>query len=135
MGNLILSGTFALTIDTGAVASGMVTATALTLIGSPVLTITDLGGDASLSPGTQFVFVDYGSGSWNGGLFSFNGTTINNGDDVTIGGNTFEVIYNDTANGDNSVTLNVVPEPGVISFVCIGLLAVTRRIRQNRRSR
>ena len=135
VGSLTLSGTFLLTIDTGAAACGMVTATALNLINSPVLAISDIGGDQVLDQGTGFVILDYGAGTWNGGLFTFNGTTLNNGDEIVLGANIYQVTYNDTANGDNAVTLDVVPEPGVSSLVLAGILALSQfRVRAAKRA-
>lgn len=138
LGALSLRGnaTFALTINTGATSSSKVTASSLLLdtANSVVLTISDVGGDAALADGTKFTILDYKSGTYNGGLLTYNSTVLSNGAGFSMGSNYFQINYTDSVNGDNTVTLTAVPEPGTWAMVISGLGLLSFWQRNRRRS-
>jgi hypothetical protein len=73
------------------------------------LSISDLS-PASFTNGA-LVFIDY-SGTWNGGLFTVNGTVIHdNADTFSVNGNTYQIDY-DYGGAGGAVALLAVPEPG-----------------------
>jgi hypothetical protein len=131
-GSLSMFGTasFALEIDTTAVTADMANVAGPFTLDpnhSVTLSITDLGGNAVLAPGTVFAFIDYPDGSWNGGLFA------GRADDSTFlfGANTFRISYNGTDNATSAVTLQVVPEPSTTALLALLLPLSAARRRRN----
>jgi len=92
----------------------------LSLSGTVPLSVADLGPDAPVSPGTVFSMVNYGGSLAGGGLFSYGGTSLADGDTFVVGSNTWRIAYSSTTAGVNVtsalpsgsfVNLISVPEP------------------------
>jgi autotransporter-associated beta strand protein len=127
--NLNSGSTFKLELNTTSNATDLLATTGglnLALSNDAILSITDLGGTSTLNP---FVFITYASGTWNGGLFTVNGSVIADDSLLTVGVNTFKLDYN--YNGD-SVALIAVPEPSTLIPLAsgIGMLLGLRRMRR-----
>lgn len=93
-----------------------------------ILTITDLSPAAFL--GSPLVFATY-TGAWNNGLFTYDGSVIPNDGLLTVGGNTFELVYN---YNNDSAALLAVPEPaslGMLAFGAVSILGFRRRVGRN----
>lgn len=102
------------------------------------ITFTELGSGSWLA-GEKLTIASYG-GAWNGGLFSFGGSTVGDDLPIIIGGTPWRFDYNDTVAGSNFtadltgtsyVTITAVPEPGAAASLLAGLgvLAFVRRRR------
>ncbi len=110
------------------------------------LTLADLNGSpTAFTLGTTFTLVNY-SGSWNGGLFTFDGDEVNNGSTFVAGLNTWRLDYDATSGGSNFsgqylpassfVNIVAVPEPAAIVLSAFGLAAaVSVGVRRYRRRR
>jgi len=92
----------------------------LSLSGTVPLSVADLGPDAPVSPGTIFSMINYGGPLAGGGLFSYGGTSLADGDTFVVGSNTWQIAYSSTTAGVNVtsalpsgsfVNLISVPEP------------------------
>jgi hypothetical protein len=94
-------------------------------IQSVILSITDVGGNAVLAPGTVFPFIDYPDGGWNGGLFAGRADESI----FVVGANTFRISYNGPDNATSAVTLQVVPEPPPTTALLALSSAIGRRAR------
>jgi autotransporter-associated beta strand protein len=90
----------------------------LALDNSSSLTIGELVS-GSWAPGDKLTLISY-SGTWNTGLFTYNGTTLSNNGTFTLSGTQWILKYNDTIPGTNFVsdltgssyvTMVAVPEP------------------------
>lgn len=103
----------------------------LSLSGTVTLTLSDLAGSptAFALHTTKFTLINY-SGTWNGGLFTFGGNAIANGDTFTAGLNTWKLDYNATSGGSNFsgeyaganyVNITAVPEPTILGLLFAGL--------------
>ncbi|MEO0509011.1 MAG: autotransporter-associated beta strand repeat-containing protein [Verrucomicrobiota bacterium] len=106
----------------------------LSLNGSINLGLTDTAAASGpLAVGTVVTLVNYNR-NYNGGLFSYNGITLAEGDEFNAGLNRFQINYESTTFGDNfgddqtsdtAVTLTaVVPENSAFAFL-VGLIALT----------
>ena len=87
------------------------------------------------------------SGSWNNGLFTYNGNELADGERFQVGSQLWEIDYNRTsaAGLDNFtsdyvsgsfVTVTAVPEPGTLALLVAGAtaaVAFTRKARSRRR--
>jgi len=115
----------------------------LNITNGAILTISDLGLTGSWDLGTKLTLMSY-SGSWNGGLFTYDSQTLNNGDSFNFAGAMWEFLYNDTVAGSNFtsdltwdgtgsgggfVTMTVIPEPAAAFLGSLGLLFLLRRRR------
>jgi autotransporter-associated beta strand protein len=109
-----------------------------------ILALTDLAGSPSpfVNHTTIFALVNY-SGDWNGGLFTYGGNVLADGDWFTVGSQEWMIDYNrsssagiDNFTGDflpagRFVTITAVPEPSTWAMALAGLacggLAIRRR--------
>jgi fibronectin-binding autotransporter adhesin len=114
--------------------------TDLNLSGTVALTLTDLSASTPITPGTVLSLVNYG-GSWNGGLLTYSGTALADGDQFGFGVNQFQIDYNSTTQGSNVTTpiganyvnLVAVPEPTitVAALASLGLAGLMLRRRDS----
>jgi autotransporter-associated beta strand protein len=142
IGNLTFSGdlafaaasTYAAEINTTSGTADRVSAGGdLTILAGSVLDLADLGGNDPLAQGTKLALIDYTGGFWNGGFFTFNAAPLANLDSFTAFGNTWEVRYDDSTDGQvagDFVTLTVIPEP--TAAVLLGLAAAAAVARRRR---
>ena len=109
------------------------------------LTLTDLATSVALANGSKLTLISYFGGWTSTGLFTYAGSTLNDGASFTLGANTWVFDYNDTTGGLNfafdqanpsaatafvTMTVSAVPEPNAAMLVGgIGLLALLRRRR------
>jgi hypothetical protein len=92
-----------------------------------------LGSNAALTLGTTFTFIDY-SGSWNGGLFTYNSTQLADDAIFAFGANNYQISYNGVDGLTSAVTLTtVVPEPSaaLLTLAGCGVFSLTRRARRS----
>jgi fibronectin-binding autotransporter adhesin len=99
-----------------------------------VISFTDLAGSPNpfVNDTTLFALINY-SGTWNGGLFTYNGTVLADGDRFFVGSQEWEIDYNRSSSAglDNFtaeylpssrfVTVMAVPEPSTIAMALAGL--------------
>lgn len=127
-------------VASGSGADLQVVSGALNLSGTVTLTLTDLASmDTAYGDGTVFSLINY-SGLWNGGLFTFDGDEIGDGETFTAGLNSWRLDYEEAVGGLNFeddhiagsfVNITAVPEPSAALLGGLGLLALLRRRRQN----
>jgi autotransporter-associated beta strand protein len=114
--SLVGDSTFVLHLNTQQVTHDSVNVTgdlSLSLANTIVLTLSDkAAASAVLDVGTVLQVIRY-NGIWNGGLFTYGGNVLHNGDTFAFGANTYEISY-DTA---SAVQLSVVPEPNVSALL------------------
>ncbi|MEI9892984.1 MAG: autotransporter-associated beta strand repeat-containing protein [Chthoniobacter sp.] len=127
--NIAAGGTFKLEINTTAATTDLLAATgafSLATTNDAILTITDTAVGSTFA---NYIFLTYSPGSWNGGLFTYNGSVIPDDTNLTVGAKSFRLDYN--FNG-NSVALIAVPEPGALVSLGggLGLLLGLRRLRR-----
>jgi fibronectin-binding autotransporter adhesin len=106
--------------------------------GAVSLTLTDLAGSWNWVNDTKFTMINY-SGTWNGGLFVWNGDVLEDDSNIIIADDKgWRINYNDTTGGSNYsseqtyskfVTLTAVPEPTVVMLGGLGALLLLRRRR------
>ena len=141
--SLLANSTFAYEInnEVAAGAAGDLTAVTgnltLDLTNAAILTITELGSD-SWSLGEKLTLISY-TGTWNDGLFSYVGNTLNDDSTFAFSGAQWSFNYNDTVAGDNFtgdltsgsfVTMTVIPEPNFAALIGgFGVLLIFRRRR------
>lgn len=125
-------GTFKLEINSTALTNDVLATTGafnLSTDNDTVLTITDL---AHLSDTGNYFFITYANGGWNGGLFTYNGSVIHDGDTLNVGSTTYRLDYDW---GGNTVALLAVPEPGTLAPLLggVSMLVGLRRLRRRGR--
>lgn len=91
----------------------------LNLAGGSLLQLTDLGSDQTLGIGTAFTFVDYG-GLWNGGVFTWNSTVLNDEAIFSFGANSYQISYDGLDDSTSAITLEVVAVPEPSSYTLLG---------------
>ena len=147
-GNLALlaSAVFAQEIDKSVVLgiSGDLTATtgSLSITSGAILTLTELGTSGAWGAGDTITLIGYSTGTWNGGLFTYLGNTLNDDSTFNFSGIDWTFDYNDLTAGDNYnsdlsaftgsakyVTMTAIPEPRAALLGGIGLLMLLRRRR------
>ena len=147
-GNLALlaSAVFAQEIDKSVVPgiSGDLTATTgtLSITSGAILTLTELGTSGAWGAGDTITLIGYSTGTWNSGLFTYLGNTLNDDSTFTFSGIDWTFDYNDLTAGDNYnsdlsaftgsaryVTMTAVPEPRAALLGGIGMLMLLRRRR------
>jgi len=125
--------TFALKLNTPATQASMLEASGnLTIASGALLTLTDLGSPTTLTLGTTFTVIDY-SGTWNGGLFTYNSTQLADDAIFTFGANNYQISYNGVDGLTSAVTLTtVVPEPsaGLLALAACGAFTFILRNRR-----
>lgn len=102
-----------------------------------ILTLSDLGS-GSWTVGDKLTLISY-SGTWNGGLFEYDGSTLADDSNFNFSGMDWTFNYNDTGAGTNYtsdltgtrfVTMTAVPEPSAAALLgAFGVLALLRRRR------
>ncbi len=101
-------------------------ASALTLLNSPMLSLTDLGIGSILDLGEKVTLISY-NGGWNGGTFD----GLANGSMFTLFNNTWRINYADTTAGANfetdangtafvTLTTTAIPEPSTAVLLVLG---------------
>lgn len=149
-GSLALNNgsTLAMELDSGAALSSgadlVIVSGNLNLTGTVDLSLNDIAATSSaFDPGTTFSLVNY-SGTWNGGLFSYDGSALAEGGQFSDGLNTWQIFYESTVGGANFsgeyigsssfVNLVAVPEPTVCGLMVASALLIAAGIRSRRRA-
>ena len=124
--------------------SGDLTATtgSLGITSGAILTLAELGTSGAWGEGDTITLIGYSTGTWNGGLFTYLGNTLNDDSTFTFSGIDWIFDYNDEFAGDNYnsdlsaftgsaryVTMTAIPEPRAALLGSIGLLFLLRRRR------
>ena len=101
-----------------------------------ILTLTELGATGAWAIDDKLTLISY-SGSWNGGLFTYNSSVLTNNSTFSFSGVTWKFRYDDTTPGTNFVadltnpnyvTMTVIPEPNTLGMLAIfGLGVLARR--------
>ena len=109
----------------------------LDLGNASILTLTELG-TGSWTAGEKLTLVSY-TGSWNGGLFNYGGSTLLDDSTISFNGVNWTFNYNDASAGTNYagettgavgfVTMTVIPEPRTALLGALGVLLLLRRRR------
>lgn len=118
----------------GTAADLLVVSGNLDIASGSLLSFTDLAGGSAqpfVEDTTVFAMINY-SGTWNGGVFTFNGTPLADGSRFFVGSQQWEIDYNRTSaaglanfTGDylptsSFVAITAVPEPATLMLVAIG---------------
>jgi len=129
-GKLVLSGINNYTGPTsiGTAADLLVVTGALNIAAGTLLEFSDLAGLATqpfVEDSTVFAMINY-TGTWNGGLFTYNSQTLTNGSRFMVGSQMWEIDYAYVYNTENPNTLRPlnfqgshVPGTGTQTFVTI----------------
>ncbi len=108
----------------------------LTLDGTVNLVLADLAdAPSAFAVDTTFSLINY-TGTWDNGLFTFDGTELADGDTFTAGLNTWSIDYDatiggsnftDEYEGDGFVNISTIPEPATGLLIVLGGLAFLNR--------
>jgi hypothetical protein len=101
-------------------------------LNTTLLSLSDLGANASLSAGTVFTIIDY-AGGWNGGTFA----GLADDSVFSFGANQYRISYNGVDDLGTAVTLAVVPEASLSALLLggAGVVACARRRSRTRSAR
>jgi autotransporter-associated beta strand protein len=142
-GSLSLTGTstFGYDLDSSVLSGDLILVDGDLALGpGATLNLTDLL-DAPAIAGSKLTLINYG-GAWDAGIFTYLSNPLGDDTEFTLGSNTWRINYNDTSGGSNFsgeqtpgsfVTVTIVPEPGTIALLGIGILGLG--IRGRRRNR
>ncbi|MEI7781371.1 MAG: autotransporter-associated beta strand repeat-containing protein, partial [Planctomycetota bacterium] len=111
-----------------------------------ILTLTDLASSPRpfVNNTTIFALINY-SGTWNGGLFTYNGTELADGAWFLVSSQEWEIDYNRTSStgldnftgdyltGGSFVVITAVPEPATLALVAVGMVLAPYAMRRRRR--
>ena len=109
----------------------------LSIDSGAILTLSELAAD-TLTLGEKLTLISY-NGTWNSGVFTYLGNSLNDGGIITLGSNSWQFKYNDAIKGSNYttdaggasfVTMTVIPEPGTAGIVATFLAAALLRKRR-----
>ncbi len=133
--------TFAYELNSAALNGDLVASSGtIDIAGTTTLTLTQLAS-GTLANGSKITLISYFGGWTSGELFTYNGTTLADDSQITLGSNTWLFNYNDTTGGSNFtsdqsgatsfITMTVVPEPAAAGLGLIGSLLLLRRRRRD----
>lgn len=142
-----LSGsTFAYELNSSLVTGDLLASSGgLSISSGTALSLLDLGPATLLNDGSvKLTLISY-AGSWNSGVFDYQGSPLANLDSFSLGGNEWQIRYDDTTGGGNFsgdqsgatgfVTITAVPEPAGLLAAAAGLglaAAFLRRVSLSR---
>lgn len=118
-------------VGSGSAADLLVATGNLAIANGSILQFGDVAPSPAAFPvGTKFSLISYGSNSWDGGLFTYQGNELANLETFSTGLNQWTIRYDDPVGGSNfttdqlagaSVTITAVPEPA--GFVLVAVAA------------
>jgi hypothetical protein len=130
--DFLLGSTFAYELDSS-LATGDLLASAggLSIASGTSLTLLDLDPATLPTDGSvKLTLISY-AGSWNSGVFDYQGSPLANLNSFSVGGNEWQIRYDDTTGGGNFtadqsgatgfVTITAVPEPAGMLSAAAGL--------------
>ncbi len=140
--------TFAYEVDSSvALAAGadlLTVAGNLSIASGTLLSFTDIASSpTAFADGTVFALIDY-AGTWDGGLFTYSGSALADGDTFSVGSQDWVIDYDSATGGSNFtadylgsgsfVTVTAVPEPSTLALAGFGILgAVACQIRRRKK--
>lgn len=133
------ASTFAYELDSSILNGDLANSTGtLDITAGSILTLTELAS-GTLAINSKLTLINYMGGWVNTELFTYLGSTLNDGDTFTLGSNQWKFDYDDTTGGSNFasdqlgassfVTMTVVPEPSAVLLGGLGALCLMRRRR------
>lgn len=135
--SFVTGSTYAYELNSSSLAGDLTYSSgSLNIAAGSILTLTELFS-GTLASNSKLTLIS-SVGAWNGGLFTYNSSTLADDSEIVLGSNTWKFNYNDTLGGSNYtsdqagaanfVTLTVIPEPNVAMVVGgLGVLALLRR--------
>ena len=135
--SFVTGSTYAYELNSSSLAGDLTYSSgSLNIAAGSILTLTELFS-GTLANSSKLTLIS-SVGAWDGGLFTYNSSTLADDSEIVLGSNTWKFNYNDTLGGSNYtsdqtgatnfVTLTVIPEPNVAMVVGgLGVLALLRR--------
>ncbi len=102
LGYLVLgeTSTYAYELDSSSATGDLTHSTSdLAIVEGAALSVSDLS-TAALAPGNKLTLISY-SGAWNEVTFTYQGNVLPNGGTISVGGNNWQIKYDDTTGGSN----------------------------------